>query len=116
MINNVISCWLHFRKDGSTLRHVSLVRYASIFAKKYGTGFFVMIRLRYVGIRCLNLSTKRTVHVGTVRFMCNMRPSMKFRSTELIQLKIHDIAPVAKAVFVSSLYLIGQRWLHDALK
>ena len=35
------------RKDGST------VRYASIFAKKYGTlvryAFFVMVRVRYVG-------------------------------------------------------------------
>ena len=69
-------------KSGST------VRYASIFAKKYGTliryAFFVMVRVRYDGtvhlsrsgtgtVRCLNLPTKR--------FMCNVRPSMKIRAT-----------------------------------
>ena len=39
-------------KDGSTLRYVGTVLYASIFAKKYGTlvryAFFVMVRVRYV--------------------------------------------------------------------
>ena len=37
----------------STVRYVSTVRYASIFAKENGTlvryAFFVMVRLRYVG-------------------------------------------------------------------
>ena len=50
-------------KDGSTVRYVGTVRYASIFAKKYGTPFlqwcgygtlvryalFVKVRVRYVG-------------------------------------------------------------------
>ena len=40
------------RKDGSTVRYVGTERYASIFAKKYGTlvwyAFFVMVRVRYV--------------------------------------------------------------------
>ena len=47
------------------VRYVGTVRYASIFAKKYGTlvryAFFVMVRVRYVG----------TVHLfcnGTVRW------------------------------------------------
>ena len=35
------------------VRYVGTVRYASIFAKKYGTlvryAFFVMVRVRYVG-------------------------------------------------------------------
>ena len=38
-------------KDGSTVRYVNIVWYASIFAKKYGTveryAFFVMVRVRY---------------------------------------------------------------------
>ena len=38
-------------KDGSTVRYVSSVWYALIFAKKYGTmeryAFFVMVRVRY---------------------------------------------------------------------
>ena len=37
--------------------YVGTVRYASIFAKKYGTlvryAFFVMVRVRYVGMVCL---------------------------------------------------------------
>ena len=37
-----------------TVRYVGTVRYASIFAKKYGTliryAFFVMVRVRYVGM------------------------------------------------------------------
>ena len=40
-------------KDGYTVRYVSTVWYASIFANKYGTlvryAFFVMVRVRYVG-------------------------------------------------------------------
>ena len=40
-------------KDGSTVRYVGTVGYASIFAKKYGTlvryVFIVMVRVRYVG-------------------------------------------------------------------
>ena len=40
-------------KDGSTVRYVGTVRYASIFAKKHGTlvryAFFVKVRVRYVG-------------------------------------------------------------------
>ena len=40
-------------KDGSTVRYVGTVRYASIFAKKYGTlvqnAFSVMVRVWYVG-------------------------------------------------------------------
>ena len=40
-------------KDGSTVRYVGTVRYASTFAKKYGAlvryAFFVMVRVRYVG-------------------------------------------------------------------
>ena len=40
-------------KDGSAVRYVSTVRYASILAKKYGTlvryAFFLMVRVRYVG-------------------------------------------------------------------
>ena len=48
--------WLTYQtalktKDGSTVRYVGTVRYASIFAKKYGTlvryAFFVMVRVRY---------------------------------------------------------------------
>ena len=35
------------------MRYVNTIRYASIFAKKYGTlvryAFFVMVRVRYVG-------------------------------------------------------------------
>ena len=54
-------------KDGSTVRYVGTVRYASIFAKKYGTlvryAFFVMVRVRYVGtVRLLCDGT------GTVRW------------------------------------------------
>ena len=41
-------------KDGSTVRYVGTVRYASIFAKKYGMlvryVFFVIVRVRYVGM------------------------------------------------------------------
>ena len=54
-------------KDGSTVRYVGRVRYASIFAKKYGTlvryAFFVMVRVRYVG-------TVRLLYdgMGTVRW------------------------------------------------
>ena len=70
-----------------TVRYVGTVRYASIFAKKYGAlvrhAFFVMVR--YVGtvrlscsgtgtvVRCLNLPTKR--------FMCYVRASIKIRVT-----------------------------------
>ena len=40
-------------KDGCTVRYAGTVRYASIFAKKYGTliqhVFFGMVRERYVG-------------------------------------------------------------------
>ena len=54
-------------KDGSTVRYVGTVRYASIFAKKYGTlvqhVFFVMVRVRYVGT--VRLFCKGT---GTVRW------------------------------------------------
>ena len=42
-----------YSKDGSTVRYVTTVRYASNFAKKYGTleryAFFVMVRVRCVG-------------------------------------------------------------------
>ena len=45
--------WVVKSKDGSTVRYVSAVWYASIFAKKYGTvvryAIFVMVRVRYVG-------------------------------------------------------------------
>ena len=64
---------------------------------------------RYTLVRCLNLRskrTKRTVPIGTVRFICNVRPSVKICATVHIQLKIHDVAPVARPVFVSRLYLI----------
>ena len=40
-------------KNGSTVRYVGMVRYASIFAQRYGTlvryAFFGMVRVRYVG-------------------------------------------------------------------
>ena len=40
-------------KDGSTVRYVGTVRYASIFANKYGSleryAFSVKVRVRYVG-------------------------------------------------------------------
>ena len=53
-------------KDGSTVRYVGTVPYASIFAKKYGTlvryDFSVMVRVRYVGT--VRLFCKGT---GTVR-------------------------------------------------
>ena len=52
-------------------------------------------------VRCLNLRSKCTIRIvligiGTVRFMCNLRPSMKIRATVYIQLKIHNTAPVAR--------------------
>ena len=44
---------LQKNKDGISVRCVSMVRYASVFAKKHGTlvqyAFFAMVRLRYVG-------------------------------------------------------------------
>ena len=49
-------CQWHGKKQGwqyGTIRYVGTVRYASIFAKKYGMlvryAFFVMVRVRYVG-------------------------------------------------------------------
>ena len=49
-------------KDGNTVRYVGTVRYASTFAKRYGTlvryAFFVTVRVR---VR----------YVGTVRLFCN---------------------------------------------
>ena len=59
-------------------------------------------------MHCLNLRAKRTVPVGTVSFECNLRPSMKIRATVHIQLKIHDIAPVAKPVFVFLILTFGK--------
>ena len=58
-------------KNGSTVRYVSKVRYATIFPKKYGTlvryAFFVMVRVRYVGtVRFKNWTEVR--YAGTVRF------------------------------------------------
>ena len=57
-------------KDGSTVRYVGMIWYASIFAKKYGTvvwyAFFVMVQVRYVGtVRFKNLTEVR--YAGTVR-------------------------------------------------
>ena len=53
-------------KDGSMVRYVGTVRYASIFAKKYDTlvryAFSVIVRVRYVGT--VRLFRKGT---GTVR-------------------------------------------------
>ena len=53
---NAVSC-----KDGST------VRYASIFAKKYGTlvryAFFVVVRVRYVGT-LFELKIPRFYHIA----------------------------------------------------
>ena len=37
------------------------------------------------------LRTKRTVPIGTVIFMCNLRPSMKIRLTQRAQLQTHNI-------------------------
>ena len=52
-------------KDGSTVRYVGTVQYASIFAKKYGTlvwyACFVMVRVRYVGTVCLFCNSTGTV-------------------------------------------------------
>ena len=57
-------------KNGSTVRCVSMVWYASIFAKKYGMlvryAFFVMVRVRYVGtVRFKNWTELR--YAGTIR-------------------------------------------------
>ena len=56
-------------KDGSTVRYVGTVRYASIFAKRYGTlvryAFFVMVRVRYVGTVRLFVMV-RVWYVGTM--------------------------------------------------
>ena len=53
-------------KDGSTVRYVGTVRYASIFAKKYCSlvryVFFVMVRVRYVGKVRLFCNGTGTVH------------------------------------------------------
>ena len=51
-----------------TVRYVGTVRYASIFAKRYGTlvryAFFVMVRVRYVGTVRLFVMV-RVRYVGT---------------------------------------------------
>ena len=72
-------------KDGSAVR-----LYSTRFLKWYGYGTLVS---------CLNVCTKRTVLICTVRFMCSLWPSIKIRATVLIELKIHDIAAVAGLVF-----------------
>ena len=52
-----------------TVRYVGTVRYASIFAKRYGTlvryAFFVMVRVRYVGTVRLFVMV-RVRYVGTL--------------------------------------------------
>ena len=68
-----------------------------------------MVRVRYIGIRFLNLRTKRTkrtVRIGAVRFMRYLQSSMNICATVHILLEIHDIAPVARPVYMSRLYLI----------
>ena len=61
------SAVLVLHKDGSTVRYVGTVRYAAIFAKKYGTlvryVFFVIVRVRHIGtVRRFRKGT------GTVRW------------------------------------------------
>ena len=52
------------------VRYGTLVRYASIFAKKYGTlvryAFFVMVRVRYVGTVRFFFVMVRVWYVGTL--------------------------------------------------
>ena len=71
-------------KDGSTIRYVGTVRYASIFAKKYGTlvryAFFVMVRVRYDGTVRLFCSGTSTVRWYAVWIRATVRP-MKIRAT-----------------------------------
>ena len=75
--------------------YVSTIRCASIF-DKYGTlawyAFFVMVGYGTL-VSYLNLNTnrtKRTVSIGTVRFMCNLRRSLKIRAT------VHDLHNAVK--------------------
>ena len=69
-------------KDGSTVRYVGTVRYASIFAKKYCTlvrcAFFVMIRVRYVGTLFeLIYQTFRTLHrIFVCRGIRQLKPTL----------------------------------------
>ena len=79
----VESCVAVMDKDGST------VRYASIFAKKYGTlvryAFFVLVRVRYAFCVMVRVRYVATLfefqNLPTKRFMCKVRPSMKIRAT-----------------------------------
>ena len=64
-------------------------------------------------VRCLNLRAKRTkriVPIGRVRFIGNLRPSMKIGATMYIQLKIHDIT--LSYLCPDSIYF-SLRLLHD---
>ena len=58
-------------KDGSAVRYVGTVRYASTFAKKYDTlaryPFFVMVRVRYVGT-LFELKIQDFLHIAQAFF------------------------------------------------
>ena len=61
-----------------------------------------MVWVRYVGT-LFEFAYKRTLPIGTVRNLPDLRPSVKIHATVHIQFKVHDIAPVERPEFVPRL-------------
>ena len=79
-------------KDGSTVRYVGTERYASIFAKKYGTlgrcAFFVMVRVRYIGT-LFELKIPDLSHVAPDICMQRKKPTLNVW-IKIVDLKTSD--------------------------